>query len=436
MTILGTTNDDNLDGTAGNDEFDMSQGGDDIVRGLDGADQFLYAGTFDAHDHVFGGAGVDALLLSGAYDVTFGSKTIRGIEQLYLDDGFDYRFVLQDGNVAAGQTLVVNASLLTGTHKLVLNAINETDGKFLVLGGAGDDAIGTGAGNDNISTGDGDDIVQPGSGKDIVVTGAGEDLIVFGEGELDPNDSVDGVDRLDHVVISGDYSAGLTFRPDTLKNLSFIDLDGGHSYTFHAAKFHPYDGFSVIVNGANLGAADVLAFDAGGNAGGAFTFHGGAGADQLTGGTGYDTFFGNGGADRLTGGGGPDTYFYTLVSDSIGKAYDTIVGFDAQVNFIFPQFPGDGDAEHVTAVDARVNGGTLSMANFNADLAAAIGHGELGHAHAVLFAPDAGGLAGELFLIVDANGQAGYQGGQDLVIHFESAKHMGAFDLHNFSTAG
>ena len=35
---------------------------------------------------------------------------------------------------------------------------------------------------------------------------------------------------------------------------------------------------------------------------------------------------------------------------------------------------------------------------------------------AVLFTPNAGGLAGHTFLIVDANGTAGYQAGADYVI--------------------
>ena len=39
----------------------------------------------------------------------------------------------------------------------------------------------------------------------------------------------------------------------------------------------------------------------------------------------------------------------------------------------------------------------------------------LGAGQAVWFAPDAGDLAGTIFLVVDANGIAGYQAGEDYV---------------------
>jgi hypothetical protein len=42
--------------------------------------------------------------------------------------------------------------------------------------------------------------------------------------------------------------------------------------------------------------------------------------------------------------------------------------------------------------------------------------GTLDIGEAVLFKADAGDLAGKLFLIVDENGTAGYQAGQDYVI--------------------
>ena len=47
------------------------------------------------------------------------------------------------------------------------------------------------------------------------------------------------------------------------------------------------------------------------------------------------------------------------------------------------------------------------------DLAAALAG--LGAGRAALYAPDAGDLAGTVFLVVDANGVAGYQEGEDYV---------------------
>ncbi len=74
----------------------------------------------------------------------------------------------------------------------------------------------------------------------------------------------------------------------------------------------------------------------------------------------------------------------------------------------------------VAKIDSAVSGGALNSGQFDSDLAAAIGSGQLQSDHAVLFTPDSGDYVGETFLIVDANGIAGYQAGQDLVIAFKS----------------
>lgn len=48
-------------------------------------------------------------------------------------------------------------------------------------------------------------------------------------------------------------------------------------------------------------------------------------------------------------------------------------------------------------------------------------NGVLTAGHAVFFTPDSGSLAGQLFLVVDGNGTAGYQAGQDFVILLANA---------------
>ena len=86
----------------------------------------------------------------------------------------------------------------------------------------------------------------------------------------------------------------------------------------------------------------------------------------------------------------------------------------------------------VTGVDARVNAGTLSEATFDADLAAAIGAGQLAAGHAVVFKPNAGDLAGHFFLVVDANGVAGYQAGPDYVMEFAAGSNPNAIAVGFF----
>ena len=113
----------------------------------------------------------------------------------------------------------------------------------------------------------------------------------------------------------------------------------------------------------------------------------------------------------MRGGVSATTFVFTGVAESTGAGRDW-------VDVIKPLKDHFDLDVVVTGVDARVNAGTLSEATFDADLAAAIGAGQLGAGHAVVFKPNAGDLAGHFFLIVDANGVAGYQAGLDYVFEF------------------
>jgi hypothetical protein len=66
-----------------------------------------------------------------------------------------------------------------------------------------------------------------------------------------------------------------------------------------------------------------------------------------------------------------------------------------------------------------VSTGRLNSATFDQDLAAAL-NAVLGAGEAALFTPNSGDFAGRTFGIVDANGVAGYQAGEDFVLEFVS----------------
>jgi serralysin len=149
-------------------------------------------------------------------------------------------------------------------------------------------------------------------------------------------------------------------------------------------------------------------------------------ANTLIGGLGNDDIRGGLGSDAMTGGRGNDIYKYGAVAESTGAGFDTITGFDFGAADVF-DFNGT-----VEAVDAAVQFGTLSEASFEADLEAAIGTGVLGGHHAVLFRPDEGDLHGRVFIVVDANNEAGYQAGEDFVVFLESVKHRGEIDVSDF----
>lgn len=207
------------------------------------------------------------------------------------------------------------------------------------------------------------------------------------------------------VELSGDFSAGYTLaRPSP--DLNQFNLGAGHDYNLIADASCFAEGGALVINGQALGAGDHVAFDGGAATDGSFTFFGGAGNDHFFGGAGDDNVRGLGGADTLTGGGGSDTFVYLTASDSTGAAYDVLADFDpAQDKIDLPVT--------VSGFDAAIQAGSLSAGSFNADLGAALSG--LGAGHAVVYAPDAGDLAGKIFLVVDANGVAGYQAGEDYV---------------------
>ena len=159
--------------------------------------------------------------------------------------------------------------------------------------------------------------------------------------------------------------------------------------------------------------------------GGDDRLYGNGGADQLRGGHGDDRLYGNGGADQLRGRAGDDTFVYTRASDSTGVRYDTVRSADFTADGL--DVPGT-----VGGVDAAIGSGMLSTAHFNADLAAAADAAHLAAHHAVLFTPDAGSLHSKTFLIVDLNGVAGYQAGEDLVVRLANADHLGGLGVEDF----
>lgn len=207
----------------------------------------------------------------------------------------------------------------------------------------------------------------------------------------------------DLLDISGDFSGGFLLG-QVIRGLDTIVLRGGNDYNFTATDSLVERGQTLTISAMPLTAGDHLLFDGSGETDGRFIFFGGRGSDAFIGGAGDDRIFGNEGADILAGGGGADVFGYHFASDSSGSGYDTIGDFDSALDRI-------DLSTAVSGFGAAIEGGTLSAASLDDDLAAALGG--LGANRAVWFAPDAGDLAGTIFLVVDANGEAGYQAGED-----------------------
>jgi hypothetical protein len=198
----GGAGDDKMVGGAGGDFFIGNGGHDSMVGGAGDDDFFVNSDLTSAKggegDDIFenqfghqldrskldGGAGFDTLAFSQPtteHDdniMIFGGRNLHNIEKLVFDDGFTNQIlgaVMADGNVAAGDTLVIDASK---TGRFYFDGSDETDGSFDVFGpGRGD------SGRDcTMIGGAGDDILR-GVSNSLLVGGAGDDIL-SGSGEM------------------------------------------------------------------------------------------------------------------------------------------------------------------------------------------------------------------------------------------------------------
>jgi Ca2+-binding RTX toxin-like protein len=165
---------------------------------------------------------------------------------------------------------------------------------------------------------------------------------------------------------------------------------------------------------------------------------GGGADDVLDGGKGSDFLTGGAGADQLIGGGGADHFIYHNATDSSAGVYDQILDFNAHSDvFIVPHI--------VTGIDASVSGSSNS---FDVDpvLAAALDADHLAAHHAAIATitvdpgphssvpttHSSGPVFLETFLVVDVNGVAGYQSGEDLASILVTPSHLNHISTDNF----
>ncbi|HEY1632234.1 MAG TPA: calcium-binding protein [Rhizomicrobium sp.] len=441
MDTIAAVNFENVSGTSiddaltGNDIANTlyGSGGNDVLSGGDGNDVLYGDKVLEASTNQSGGDGPSAVV---DYDDAVGGDDILigGAGNDTMDGGLG-NDTASYADATSGVT--VNLNLTTAQNvgggdgkDILLNIENLTGSAFddTLTGTDGDNVLTGGGGNNHlVGNGGSDTFDLSGDANDVVQGGAGADTVeMLGTGNLTATDRIDGGDGHDTVQLSGDYSAGVTFVAGTMQNIEEIDLGPRFSYRLVTNSNTVAAGANLEIDGRQLGAADTLSFNGSHETDGTFTIHGGAGADTITGGTQGDTIAGGGGADKLAGAGGHDVFVYNGVSDSTSVNHDVLVGYDPTLDII-------SLASQVTAIDAAVTTGTLrSSTHFDADLAAAIGSGQLGAHHAVEFTASAGNLAGHVYIVVDANGVAGYQAGADYVIELSAATNLGSLGTADF----
>jgi Ca2+-binding RTX toxin-like protein len=371
-TLTGGTGNDTVYARGGNDVLDVvAQGGTDSVYAGGGDDLIAMLGDGDfAGSALAGGSGIDTLRIQTGQNlrIDLTAATVEGME------------ILTDWNSPSSNRTVV----LTTVQFMQFQEI-ELDGYFVV------------------ELGDNGDVALPAffEAYNLRLANGGQRLDMTASIEF--SGSLSGGTGADYVIGSAHYdSVSGNAGNDTLYGgAEDDDLYGGSGKDLLDGGSED-DGLSGGTHSDKLYGGE-----------GADGLYGGDGDDKLYGGDGGDYFTGGAGGDRIECGTGADTFAYAeSASDSTGAAFDTI----ARANFDTDTF---ALGANVNKIDPVVSAGTLSQATFDADLAAAIGAAQLALRHAVLFNPNAGDYAGQIFLIVNLNGQAGYQANEDLVIRLD-----------------
>jgi Ca2+-binding RTX toxin-like protein len=349
--LAGTSGDDTINAGAGNDDI-AGNGGNDTINGEDG-DDFI-AVDKGAH-HIDGGAGTDTLRLltplgadeSDLYTVDlrnnffyidpFGpASSVTGIENvtgsavsdlvwgtaaaniLAGEDGSDNLFggagddlLLASGNIrmSAGQLVITEIGADLAGDGLYGDAGNDR-----LVGGLGGDFLSGGFDNDTLEGNAGDDQLYGGRDQDTLSGGLGNDLLAGGTG----NDIVDGADGIDTAYF---YNADPAFGGVTVS----LQLQG----SAQNVGSQGLDTLTGIENLLGTAFSDSLTGDDGANV------LAGAGPAELDGSpsTNNDTLAGLGGNDLLLvvagdhgldGGADTDTVSYHASLPEPGAVYTSL----------------------------------------------------------------------------------------------------------------
>ncbi|HEX3810779.1 MAG TPA: calcium-binding protein [Rhizomicrobium sp.] len=408
---------DHVLGGGGNDVIDLGDG-NDWASGNGGNDALNFGKHFNADDRVNGGSGTDTLYLAGDYSrgVTLAAQTMKNIETMHLAGGNSYNFTFADGNIAAGATMTVDGRALGSGNSLHVNDSSENNGKIVVLGGLGDDTVTVGNHGSLANLGGGDDTFHAGAGSDDVNGGAGNDNFYFGF-NFNVSDDVNGGAGSDTLHLSTPVAGvlSLTLGSSNMQSVEHVDLgDGDYNLTIGTGGL---DVAKLDINALKVDVGHTVTIDGSAALATALTLVGGAGDNILTGGAGDDTLIAGLGSNILNGGGGgADTFVFNAIGGT-----DSIVNFDGALDTL--------DVGHaVTGIDTSLLGGLLNDLGGLGTLVGSL----LGANHAMEISPLLGALAGQNFLVIDQNGQSGFQAGQDLVVQLENATHLGSLGLGNF----
>ncbi|RMV68179.1 M10 family metallopeptidase C-terminal domain-containing protein [Pseudomonas coronafaciens] len=355
--IFGTSDDDTLVGSAGNDILDGDQGADDMTGG-DGNDIYVVDNALDTvTESNDSPSQVDTVVSSVSW--TLGAN----VENL----------------------LLTGVSAINGTGNALRNVMTGNANNNVLDGGAGADLLTGGDGSDSYYVDDAADrVVETNADKQIGGTdtvysalssytlGANlENIVITASGAANATGNT-----LDNVLYAGTGDNVLDGR-DGNDTVSYLFATAGVTVALNTSAVQTTggSGLDTIKGTENLSGSqftDSLTGNKNAN-----VLNGGNGNDTLSGGAGDDVLIGGSGADTLIGGTGADRYVFNSL-DEVGRddLRDIINGFKA----------GEGDKLDFTGFDAQTLTDTRDAFTFIGNAAFSPSNtGELRFADGVLY---------------------------------------------------
>jgi Ca2+-binding RTX toxin-like protein len=320
-----------VEGTAGNDNINLSNNPDDVTIIGGAGNDTLTGGGGD--DDISGGAGNDTINGNGGDDLLnggAGNDTING--GLGNDD-------ISGG--ADNDTLSGNEGDDTVNGNAGNDVVNGNAGNDTLRGGDGNDTLDGGLDDDNLNGNDGDDLLIGGAGGDVIRGGAGVDTSDYADGgagvtvdlqvgvadggdatgdsypgfeagtraQADGNNDVENVDGTDSAdTLRGDVDSNRLVGKGGDDNIIGRDGDdtllGGDGNDLIGNDARALDREQYIA--ASVGVIDLTGLR-GTVENGNDTIEGGAGNDTLRGGADVDTIYAGDGDDKVEGDGWWDT---------------------------------------------------------------------------------------------------------------------------------
>ncbi len=334
-TINGTSGNDYLEGTAGDDTINGGDGddwfaakeGNDTLNGGDGND-WLEGGV--GADTMSGGTGNDTYIVDDAGDQVIelageGNDEVRSYVSYVLPPEVE-------------SLNLKGSAPIDGTGNALNNTLLGNEAVNTLIGLAGNDWIYALGGNDTLDGGEGNDWLEGGLGADTMSGGVGNDTyIVDDSGDQVIEQADAGTDEVRSYVT---YVLSADVENLNLKGSAPIDGTGN-------ALNNTLMGNEVANTLIGLSGNDWLyAFE------GNDTIEGGDGNDWLEGGPGVDT---------MTGGAGNDTYFVDDMGDQVieqaGEGSDEVRSY---ISYVLPE-----DVDHLNLQDSSDIDGTGNALNNN-----------------------------------------------------------------------